>query len=221
MATSTDDQLGCVTAAGGGTIVTTGKQTLETAARTDTDAALVARVKRGEVGAFGELVQRHQRAAYGIVSRMVDNRDDADDIVQEVFVVAFRSIQSFKGEAAFSTWLYRIAVNTAIKQMKKIRTRQAASIDDPLTGLGEMLVSPDGDGPERSAECSERSGAIREAIQSLPEKHRAVVVLHYFQDLGCEEIASIVGCSVGTVWSRLHYACKKLRGQLDWLAADS
>ena len=175
---------------------------------------LVTKAKDGDVGAFAELVRRYQRATYGIVSRMVDDRDDVDDIVQEVFVQAYRYLPAFREQAAFSTWIYRIAVNTTIKQMKKIRTRQAASIDDPDTGLSEVLVSADGDGPEDALHRKERDEALRKAINALGEKHREVVLLHYFQNCSCEEIAKAVGCSVGTVWSRLHYACKKLQAAM-------
>jgi RNA polymerase sigma-70 factor, ECF subfamily len=204
-----------------GTTASIGGRSLETTARQDTDVALAARARSGDVGAFGELVKKHERAICGVVCRMVANRDDVDDIVQEVFVNAFRCLASFKGEAAFSTWLYRIAVNTSIKQMKKIKVRQATSIDDPLSGLAEALVSKNGDAPESAAERRERNEAIRQAVLMLNEKHRAVVVLHYFEDLSCDEVAKIMGCSVGTVWSRLHYACRKLQAQLDWLTADS
>ncbi|MEN6582065.1 MAG: sigma-70 family RNA polymerase sigma factor, partial [Armatimonadota bacterium] len=172
------------------------------------------RAKSGDVGAYGVLVRRYQSAVCGIVSRMVANSDDVDDIVQEVFVVGYRCIGGFRGDSQFSTWIYRVAVNTAIKQMKRIKVRQAVSIDDPDTGLSDILKSNDADGPERATERRERDEALRKAVLSLPEKHRAVVVLHYFQDLTCEEVANVIGCSVGTVWSRLHYACKKLQGQM-------
>ena len=184
------------------------------------DADLVKQCRMGDAGAYSALLQRYQRAIYGIVSGMIRNRDDVDDIVQEVFVLAYRSLSSFRGDAAFSTWLYRIAVNTSIKQMKKIRNRHAASIDDPDTGLADVLMSPESNRPDKLTEQNARASALREAVRTLPEKHRAVVVLHYFQDLSCDQIAGVLGCSVGTVWSRLHYACRKLQGQLNWLADD-
>ncbi|MCE5314784.1 MAG: sigma-70 family RNA polymerase sigma factor [Armatimonadota bacterium] len=182
-----------------------------------TDAALVARSKVGDVAAFGELVMRYQGVVYGVVSRMVSDRDDVDDIVQEVFVISYKSIATFRCDSAFSTWIYRIAVNTTLKQMKKIKTRRAISIDDPLTRLGETLPGLENDQPDKIAEQSARNEALRKAIETLPEKHRAVVVLHYFQNCSCAEIAKILGCSVGTVWSRLHFACRKLKGQIGWL----
>lgn len=201
-------------------VVTTEMDTLVELTREDTDAALVAKTKNGDVGAFGDLLHRHQRAVYGIVSRMVSDRDDMDDAVQEVFVQAYKSIRGFKGNSAFSTWLYRIAVNTAIKSMQKSKIRQAVSIDDPDTGLSDALVSPNTHAPEALAEQNERNRAIREAISTLPDMHKEVVILHYFQNCSCDEIAKAMGCSVGTVWSRLHYACKKLQGQLNWLTAE-
>ncbi|OFX13643.1 MAG: hypothetical protein A2Z18_08750 [Armatimonadetes bacterium RBG_16_58_9] len=198
-------------------MVATGRKSLDSISGADADTTLVARTKTGDVSAFGELVDRHQRAVYGIVSRMVDDRDDVDDIVQDVFVQAYRSIDNFRGDAAFSTWVYRIAVNMTIKQMKKIKARQAASIDDPLNGLADQLASCDFDKPERQAERKARDEALRNAIAKLPEIHQTVVVLHYLQNCTCDEIARAMGCSVGTVWSRLHHACKKLRGELtDW-----
>ena len=180
----------------------------------------MARIKDGDAGAFGELVERHQRAVYGIVSRMISDCDDVDDIVQDIFVQAFKSLAGFKGEAAFGTWVYRIAVNTTIKHMRKARIRRGASIDDPATGLSDSLMSNGSDDPDEAAEKAERKEAVRRAVETLPEHHQAVVVLHYFQNFSCDEIAKITGCSVGTVWSRLHYACRKLKGQLAWLGAE-
>jgi RNA polymerase sigma-70 factor (ECF subfamily) len=204
----------------GETIATTGRESLCASAEQEPDAGLVARAQGGEVAAFGDLVRRHERAVYAVVSRMIDSRDDVDDIVQDVFVTAFRSLRSFQGKSAFSTWLYRIAVNTTIKQMRKAKVRKAQSIDDPDAGLAERLTADGSEGPESAAERTIHGEAIRKAISTLPDKHRAVVVLHYYQNLSCEEIARVVDCSVGTVWSRLHYACKKLHGQLEWLASE-
>ena len=168
--------------------------------------------------AYAELVSRHQRAVYGIVSRMVQRRDDVDDLVQDIFVLAYRSIGSFRGDSSFSTWLGAIAVNTTLKHLKRSKSRQAVSIDDPEIALGEVLAVGE-PGPEDVAEARARNAAVRKAIDGLPDKQRVVVALHYFEDYTCEEIAKMLSCSVGTVWSRLHYACKKLRGQLDWLGS--
>ena len=209
-----------VKAAGGGTIAATGRGISESIIRNE-DAVLVAGARNGDVNAFGELVNRYQRVVYGVVSRMVDNRDDVDDIVQEVFVLTYRSIASFRGDSEFSTWIYRIAVNTTIKMAKKLKLRQASSIDDPAIGLADTLASSEIERPERIAERGARDEALRKAIEKLPEKHRATVVLHYFENQNCSQIAEVMGCSVGTVWSRLHYACKKLEQELKWLGSET
>ena len=183
----------------------------------NSDLELVLRVQAGELSAFGELIDRHQRAVYGIISRMVSSRDDADDLVQDVFVSAYSAIGSFRRDAKFSTWLHAIAVNTTLKRLKKMKRQSAVSIDDPEIGLADTIRAEDDPPPDESLQNREQNEAVRRAIDSLPDKQRIVVVMHYFEQHSCEEIAVILKCSVGTVWSRLHYACKKLRGELTWL----
>ena len=187
---------------------------------TDPDLDLVRLCAQGDVEAFGDLVARHQRAVYSVVSRMTVSQDDVDDIVQDVFVLAYRSIGSFRGDSSFATWLYSIAVNTTLKSLKRSKRRQTVSLDDPDTGLGELLAATDQPDPAEAAHAGERNRQVRQAIDLLPDKQRAVVLLHYFEDHTCEEIAAILNCSVGTVWSRLHYACRKLRSQLEWLGSE-
>lgn len=171
----------------------------------------------GDLASYSELVERHQRAVYGIVSRMVSSRDDVDDLVQDVFVLAYKSLDRFRGNSAFSTWLHSIAVNTAIKHLRKMKIRQTTSVDDNEFLAESVLVSDPVDSPSEVALDSERKEAVRTAVETLPEKHRIVVMLRYYEDYSCEEISKIMNCSVGTVWSRLHYACKQLKGQLNWL----
>ncbi|MEN6520705.1 MAG: sigma-70 family RNA polymerase sigma factor [Armatimonadota bacterium] len=196
-------------------IVTENSLLIGRAVEPDTD--LVEHVKCGDIPAYSELVNRHQGAVYGIVSRMVNCRDDVDDLVQDVFVTAYRSIGSFRGQAAFSTWLHTIAVNTAIKHLRKSKIRQTMPIEDMDMIADTATDTSEQKLPIDAAQESERKLAVQKAVDRLPEKHRTVVILHYFEDYSCEEIAKTLNCSVGTVWSRLHYACKKLRGQLDWL----
>jgi RNA polymerase sigma-70 factor (ECF subfamily) len=188
------------------------------------DAALVHRAARGDVTAFRELVERYQRPMAALISRMTDNPDDVDDILQELFIRAWKGLPRFRGDAQFSTWLYRIAVNTTIKHRSRHRAEAAMSVSaDALTGGLDALLGPehtppapslDGD-PYQAAQRKEREMLVRRAVQALPEKQRTVVVLHYFDGHSCEEISKIVGCTLGTVWSRLHYACKRLKGVLD------
>ncbi len=182
----------------------------------DQDSAAIERCIGGDLSAFRALVERHQRAVYAVVSRILPNRDDADDIVQEVFVQAYRSIASFRGDASFSTWLCRIAINAAIKRAKTQGRRQTISLDDEEFANDALLRSED-PGPEEQIQRSARDAAVRKAVMALPEKHRLVVAMHYFDGHSCQEIADTIGCSVGTVWSRLHYASRKLKEDLAWL----
>lgn len=181
------------------------------------DMDLVSRVKAGDTNAFSVLVDRYQRPVYGIVSRMVHSREDVDDVVQEVFVSAYTALDRFRGDAKFSTWLYTIAVNKTLNRIKKLGHQRTVSMDDPETGLQLVLKEDKTPLPEDLLQDREKVDAVRKAIDSLPSKQRIVVVLHYFEQYSCEEIAAILKCSVGTVWSRLHYACKKLKGELLWL----
>ena len=176
----------------------------------ESDLELLEKVRSGDTAAYGELVNRHAGVVSGVVSRMVDDRDDVDDVVSQVFVKAYRSLASFRGRCAFSTWLYRIAANTSISYRSARARHRHISVDDPDTGIAAALESPDADNPQNAAERSQMRAAVRTAVNALPEKHRVVVVLYYFQSMPCQEIAAILGCSVGTVWSRLHHACKNL-----------
>ena len=179
------------------------------------DSELARRAAEGDTGAFSTLVARYQRPMAAVVSRMTRRSDDVDDIVQELFLRAWRGLPRFRGESQFSTWLYRIAVNTAIKhkQRSKPELYQALPTEDTGGGLEELQASEETN-PESLAQRGEQNKLLREAVMRLPEKQRIVVQLHYFDGKSCEEISQIVGCSVGTVWSRLHYACKRLRSVL-------
>ncbi len=189
------------------------------------DARLVERAREGNRHAFGQLVERYQRPMTALVARMTQNPDDVDDIVQELFVRAWKGLPRFRGDAQFSTWLYRIAVNTTIKYRSKRANDNAQSIalEDMVGGVdalssesnvpGSDKTGANGD-PFLAAQKREQEETVRRAVLALPEKQRAVVVLHYFEGHSCEEISKMVGCSVGTVWSRLHYACKRLKNIL-------
>jgi RNA polymerase sigma-70 factor (ECF subfamily) len=185
------------------------------------DRLLARRAAAGDMHAFGQLVTRYQRPMAALVSRLAPNPDDVDDIVQELFLRAWKGLPRFRHDAQFSTWLYRIAVNTAIKYRSRVRQNAALSVSaEDLAGGLEQLASPEdapaelGGDPQRQVERRERDALLHAAVRLLPEKQRTVLVLHYFEGKSCEEIGQIVGCSVGTVWSRLHYACKRLKGQL-------
>lgn len=183
----------------------------------DRDAELVARVQAGDVQAFDHLVRKYRERLFSIVYNLSSNREDAADITQEVFIKAFSSIKRFKGNSAFFTWLYRIGVNTTLSHLKKNRLRRFFSLEsiqedgasaDVLEALALKHKT------EKGALLSELQEKLNEALQKLSPKHRTVVILFEIEGLSHQEIADIMGCSVGTVRSRLHYAKQQLQGFL-------
>ena len=186
----------------------------------DGDAALVRLCQSGDRQAFGRLVAAHDKKVYALVARVLGmgaNADDVDDVAQEVFVQAWRALPKFRHDAQFSTWLYRIATNMAIKQWHR-RKRLAQTVpEEELPNTIRAALAMADPGPEDVAALRARDRALRGAIERLPEKQRTVILLHYFEDYTCEEVAGLLGCSVGTVWSRLHYAGRRLRGLVGWM----
>lgn len=185
-----------------------------TADSADGDVALVARVKEGDVAAFDILVERYRERLYGVIYNLTSNREDAADLTQESLIKAFRSIQRFKGDAAFFTWLYRIGVNTTLSHLKRSRFRRFFSLETiqeegSNAQVLETLAAKHKS--EKGALLSELQEKLNEALQKLSPKHRTVVVLFEVEGLSHQEIADIVGCSVGTVRSRLHYAKQQLQ----------
>ena len=177
------------------------------------DDVLVEEARRGGREAFAELARRHERRVYGLVFRMVRDHADADDLAQEVFLTAFKSIASFRRGAAFYTWIYRIAVNQSLTFLKKRRRekdragfREDLSVDGP--GRDE------GFSPEARSALSELRGRISEAVDALPDHFRASFVLVAGQGLSHAEAAEVLGCSENTVSWRMHKARKLLRSRL-------
>ena len=193
------------------------------AAEIDEDAALVRLARSGDTDAFGRLVARHETRVYALIARVLGTNgtaDDVDDIAQDVFVQAWRALPRFREEARFSTWLHRIATNMAIKQWHRVKRRAGTVATEDLPNTVRAALAVDGPGPEEIATQKARDRDLRDAIEKLPEKQRTVILLHYFEDCACEEIAALLGCSVGTVWSRLHYGCRKLRDTAGGLAGE-
>lgn len=170
----------------------------------------------GRPAAFGELVLRYQDRLFNAVLRIVDHADDALDVVQESFLNAYQSLGSFKGDAEFFTWLYRIAFNAAVSQKRK--KRSVLSLDAGRDG-GVVAEPPDdseGVRPGDALERSEQHAALHAALARLSVEHRAVLVMKDLDGLKYEQIAAVMGVPIGTVRSRLHRARLELR---DLLAA--
>jgi RNA polymerase sigma factor RpoE len=181
------------------------------------DAALVRRVKRGDLDAYDDLVRRYQERIYATIYHMTAHHEDANDLAQETFIKAFNALGSFKGDSGFFTWLYRIAVNRTLNYLKQRKTRNHLSLND-LDFHAEhdpawvALVSEKT--PRREASLHELQENLNIALQKLSEDHRMVVTLHDIQGMPHEEIARIMDCNAGTVRSRLFYARQQLQAYL-------
>lgn len=181
------------------------------------DDELVLKAQQGDVHAFDQLVERYHPKIYGLTYNMTSNREDAEDLTQEIFVKAFEALPRFKGKSSFYTWLYRIGVNKTINYRKKRNRKRALSLDsfDQEVKMDEAYHDLTAKGsPLRSISLSELQKKLNEALQKLSEKHRTVVVMHDMQGIPHEEIAKIVGASVGTVRSRLFYARRQMQAEL-------
>ena len=180
----------------------------------DDDRRLIADCLAGKRDAFGELVTRYQTRLFNAAVRLVDSPEDAADVVQEAFLNAYQALHSFKGDAEFFTWLYRIAFNTAISQKRK--RRSAISLD--AVGSSEHSLEPDDPSeyvrPGAALERSEEESRLQEALNRLSHEHRDVLVLKDLEGLKYEEIAEILGVPIGTIRSRLHRARLELRDLL-------
>lgn len=173
------------------------------------EQALLQRCKDGEIGAFDELVQRYQKRVFNFAYGIAGNQDDANDVAQEAFVRVFNSIQTFRGDANFTTWIYRIVTNVYLDERKKSKSHRLTSLDDYID-LEENSVSrqieDEGPLPDEVAQSKERNQAVRNAVNSLPDYQRIIVTLYHLHDMSYDEIAEILHLPIGTVKSRLNRA---------------
>ncbi len=179
-----------------------------------TEALLIADLCEGDETALAPLIERYKRMVYRLAVQITKNRADADDVMQETFIKVYRSIHTFRKDATFETWLYRIAVNEALNFVKRRDRRRECRLEAAGAAEYESSVrqrAQIANDPHAQAEKSELRQHVTAAVNSLSLKHRTVVILHEFEGLTHAEIASILNCSEGTVRSRLHYARKKLR----------
>ena len=178
---------------------------------------LVDRSRRGDLEAFDQLVRLYEKNVYSTAYRLSGSYDDASDIAQEAFVRAWNNLKSFRGDSAFSTWLYRIVTNVFLDDRKRKRARPHRSLEEVMT-LEESTVTRQFEdptpGPQDVAEGDERRKILEMAIKTLPEEQRVMVVLYHTQGLSYEEIAEITKCPMGTVKSRLNRARLALRDRL-------
>ncbi len=184
-------------------VLTTGETPSEaTPTARDAEQAAIEACKRGEREAFDQLVVRYQRGVYRLCYRYVNNHEDANDITQEVFLRAWRAIGRFRGRSAFSTWLYRIGVNACLNFRAARRP--------PAQELPDTVADP-GVGAAERVENDEQARRVREAVGRLPEKQRATLILKIYHELTHQEVAQILGSTVGTVKANLFHALGNMR----------
>lgn len=177
------------------------------------EGALVEAARRGDRGAFAELVRRSRERAYAMIYGLVRNRQDAEDLLQETFLLAYRALWRFRGESGFATWVHRIAVNAALNHLKRRgRERNRAAFDENMAPAGPAQGSARS--PEEASERAELEARVGEAVDGLPPLFKAAFVLVVERGLSHAEAARILGCSENTVAWRMHKARKLLRAGL-------
>jgi RNA polymerase sigma-70 factor (ECF subfamily) len=169
------------------------------------DLELVELFQKGNETSFNELVKRYQEKIYWIARRFVNDHDQADDIVQEVFVKVYRALKNFRGESSVYTWLYRITINVALNALRKQRIRDFVRIDEFFE-----TAEDENEQPDAIFEKDEQQKLIEEAIAKLPEKQKAVFILRYHEELSYEEISLVLKTSVGGLKANYFHAVKKI-----------
>lgn len=181
------------------------------------DQILIQRSQQGDLAAFDQLVGRYEKLVYNFAYRLTGNYDEASDVAQDAFVRAFNAIRSFRGDAAFSTWLYRITTNVFLDEKKKARSRPHQSLDEYIeleeSSIGRQIEDPS-ETPEEIVTGKERSQVLANAIATLPDYQRAMVLLYHVHQKSYEEIAETMNLPIGTVKSRLNRARLALKDKL-------
>jgi RNA polymerase sigma-70 factor (ECF subfamily) len=184
------------------------------------DRMLITRAQSGDIAAFNDLIKQYQRVVFNFALRLTSDYDDANDVAQDAFIRAFNAINSFRGDASFTTWLFRITTNVFLDERKKRRAHPVSSLDEYVTinqdNVARQVEDPS-PGPEAITTDKQRTAALETAIQKLPEYQRAMVVMYHLEQKAYEEIAEILEIPIGTVKSRLNRARLALK---DLLSAD-
>jgi RNA polymerase sigma-70 factor (ECF subfamily) len=180
------------------------------------DADLARAAQQGDLGAFEELVARHRDKIYARAYSMVRNEDEALDLSQEAWVKGWQRLAQFQGQAGFATWMTRIVINLCVDQLRKQKRQRAESLEvlEEESGGVERLMPATMPNPAAGLEREELRRRIDRALDQLSADHRAVLVLHEFEGLEYKEIAERMGCSIGTVMSRLFYARRRMASLL-------
>jgi len=182
------------------------------------EARLVRLAKSGDRGAFADLVELYKDKIYHLAYRMLGNRQEAEDIVQETFLRVFRNLERYDETLKFSTWIYRIGTNLSIDRLRRRRAAFSLDAETAADGDGQDwhgVLASDDLSPEGQVLLSETQRRIRKAIDELPEKYKSVVILKYLHDMSLQEIGDILGMPVTTVKTRVHRGREFLRRKLE------
>jgi RNA polymerase sigma-70 factor (ECF subfamily) len=185
-----------------------------------TDEDLVRRSKEDDERAFGELVSRYESKVYSLALRMVRNPEDAEDVLQDTFLRAYRGIKSFQGASTFSTWIYRITANSALMRLRK-KQLPTVSIEDQDERETPVNIADWTPGPAEQLMTQELQHEMDEAIEALPPEFRQVFILRDIEERSNAEVAEILDLSVAAVKSRLHRARLKVRNRLAGYFTDN
>ena len=177
------------------------------------ERSLIQRAQSGDEQAFAELFQLHKKRVYSVCLLMTKDVAEAEDLTQEAFLQVFRTIGTFRGDSAFSTWLYRIAVNTVLMKLRRQKSKAVFSLSEPVSPDSPNLAHDLGERDPRLSGAIDRIALIR-AIEALPEGCRIVFMLHEVEGYQHHEIASLLNCSIGNSKSQLHKAKLKMRDLL-------
>ena len=175
----------------------------------ESDIELMLRAKTGDDSAFTELMRRHYKGVVNYVYRFTNDRANSEDLAQEVFLRVYRSVKRYNPQAKFSTWLYKIATNLCITEVKSRNKKQSVSLDEMQENTGDLGDSKSED-PSDFTFRREIGTAIFEALRSLPERERVAIILCKYQDLPYEEVAEVIGCTIGAVKTYVHRGRMKL-----------
>jgi len=183
----------------------------------DADLVVVKKVQAGDVAAFDRLILKYRERVFGVIYNLTSNREDSSDLTQDTFIKAFQAINHFQGNCSFFTWLYKIAVNTTLGHLRKNKLRSFFSLEKISEDGADIQILEqltDKRGADRDTYLKELQEKLNEALQKLSIPHRTVITLFEIDGLSHAEVAEVVGCSEGTVRSRLHYAKQFLQGEL-------
>ncbi|MCG6188207.1 RNA polymerase sigma factor [Maribellus maritimus] len=183
-----------------------------------TEAEIIEKLQNGSEQAFKELVDKYQKLVVNTCFGMLHDKDDAEDVAQDVFIEVFRSVQSFRADSKISTWLYRIAVNRSLNFIRDNKKRKwFQSLDDTVkskNAIFEKFTSGDSDDADFNLENNQRANVLHEAINSLPENQKVAFSLNKYEDLSYKEISEVMDLSVSSIESLIHRAKKNLQKKL-------